>query len=710
MAIFGFPSSLGGNRHDGRRTNRRACGQRPARRGLRSRFRPSVDALEERALLSTVTVTNTHDSGPGSLRDAINNAVSGEVINFAKSAYGTITLTSGPLVVNMIDLTIQGPGEAKLTISGGGTNSDFVLYSVFPPTYPPPPDFMPSSVNISGLTIANGDADSNGYGGGGGILSFDSLTVTNSVFQNDQAPNGIGGAIYSGCCGNLGLDVANDVFTGNTSGSATTDNDFSMGGAIFNTGGTAVIQSSTFVNNQAIGPNALGGAIHTSFGSTLTVSGSTFRNNQALGSFMGEGGAIFGDPAFVSVDSSQLINNVAEGTTPYGTNSGGAIVTTAQDYTSIGTIGPAQVTEPITNCVFTGNLALGAAGSGANVEGGAILNYDGILDVAGCTFIGNQAVGGSSTTYSGGSANGGAIVGFTCVVDLTSDSFLGNQVVGGSSPLGAGFTFGGAVNSFFGNPQAPNPTSTISNSLFAGNSAVGGSGGGPYSAVNGGALAYIGSPVAISNTTFVANQAVGGPGAAGVAGTEADGGAIWAGYGASMSIQGGVIAGNCAVGGGGGADSGGTGGNGANGGGGGIAVVGGESLTINGITITANAATGGAGGKGGTAGTGGNGLGGGIEIDDTSTLTITSGIVIGNLAVGGAGGGAGDGGGVYTLGTTTFIDTLVTLNLAAGGNGGGLGTGGGLYIGGGTTTLVGKTKVIANFANIDNNIFGPYST
>ena len=42
---------------------------------------------------------------------------------------------------------------------------------------------------------------------------------------------------------------------------------------------------------------------------------------------MGEGGAIFGDPAFVSVDSSQFRNNVAVGTTPYGTNAGGAIVT-----------------------------------------------------------------------------------------------------------------------------------------------------------------------------------------------------------------------------------------------------------------------------------------------------------------------------------------------------------------------------------------------
>src|SRR5262249_27917500 len=157
---------------------------------------------------------------------------------------------------------------------------------------------------------------------GGGILSFDALTVTNSVFQNDQSPNGIGGAIYSGCCGNQSLNVTNDVFKGNIAGSATTLSTFSMGGAIFNATGTATIQSSTFINNEAIGPNALGGAIHNSFGATLTISGSTFRNNQAIGSFLGEGGAIFGDPGLVSVDSSQFWNNVAEGDSEFQTDAG----------------------------------------------------------------------------------------------------------------------------------------------------------------------------------------------------------------------------------------------------------------------------------------------------------------------------------------------------------------------------------------------------
>src|SRR6516225_1472805 len=43
-------------------------------RRRRTRFLAAVEPMEERALLSTFTVTNTNDSGSGSLRDAINAA------------------------------------------------------------------------------------------------------------------------------------------------------------------------------------------------------------------------------------------------------------------------------------------------------------------------------------------------------------------------------------------------------------------------------------------------------------------------------------------------------------------------------------------------------------------------------------------------------------------------------------------------------------
>ena len=100
---------------------------------------------------STITVTNTNDSGPGSLRDALATAVDGDKID-ATGISGTILLTSGELQIPHA-VTIEGPGAGSLSIDGNGT------FRVF--------HNLTSGVNISGFTITNG---SNSGGNGGGIL------------------------------------------------------------------------------------------------------------------------------------------------------------------------------------------------------------------------------------------------------------------------------------------------------------------------------------------------------------------------------------------------------------------------------------------------------------------------------------------------------------------------------------------------------------
>ena len=98
----------------------------------RRRFRPGaqvirptapLEMLEDRLALSgsPVLVTSSADSGAGSLRDAIANAVSGETIKFANSVHA-ITLTSGDLAISK-NLDIEGPGADKLTISGNNASS-----------------------------------------------------------------------------------------------------------------------------------------------------------------------------------------------------------------------------------------------------------------------------------------------------------------------------------------------------------------------------------------------------------------------------------------------------------------------------------------------------------------------------------------------------------------------------------------------------------
>ena len=78
-----------------RRNIRRAAAPR-----LRA-FRPKLEGLEGRTVLSTLTVLNTLDKGAGSLRDTITGAKSGDTIVFAPSLDGqTITLTSDELAIN----------------------------------------------------------------------------------------------------------------------------------------------------------------------------------------------------------------------------------------------------------------------------------------------------------------------------------------------------------------------------------------------------------------------------------------------------------------------------------------------------------------------------------------------------------------------------------------------------------------------------------
>jgi len=104
-----------------------------------------------------VTVTNTNDSGPGSLRQALSVANDGDTIDFAVN--GTITLTSGELLVND-SITISGPGTANLAVDG---NTDGRVFHVAPGR----------AVTISALTIRNGNANGESFpdDSGGGVYN-----------------------------------------------------------------------------------------------------------------------------------------------------------------------------------------------------------------------------------------------------------------------------------------------------------------------------------------------------------------------------------------------------------------------------------------------------------------------------------------------------------------------------------------------------------
>src|SRR5437764_14496259 len=76
---------------------------------------------------ATVTVTNTNDSGAGSLRQALTIANDGDIIGFAVT--GTISLTSGELVIDK-NIIISGPGPGLLTVARSQQAAAFRIFNI----------------------------------------------------------------------------------------------------------------------------------------------------------------------------------------------------------------------------------------------------------------------------------------------------------------------------------------------------------------------------------------------------------------------------------------------------------------------------------------------------------------------------------------------------------------------------------------------------
>ena len=73
-------------------------------------------AIASRA--TTITVTRTNDSGPGSLRQALADANDGDVINFDPSLNGQALRLTTPALVIDDSISITGPGLISSPFAG----------------------------------------------------------------------------------------------------------------------------------------------------------------------------------------------------------------------------------------------------------------------------------------------------------------------------------------------------------------------------------------------------------------------------------------------------------------------------------------------------------------------------------------------------------------------------------------------------------------
>ena len=322
----------------------------------------------------TITVTNTNDSGPGSLRQALADANDGDEITFAVT--GTITLTSGELLVNH-SINISGPGSANLAVNGNGSHRVFHVSSG-------------QTVTISDLTISNG----NDYNAGGIYNDGATLTVNNCVFTaNFGGGDGGGGIMNDGSNANANLTVNNCLFDGNSA-------DF-LGGGILNfttssTTANLTVSNCTISNNSA---NDGGGIVsYSGFEgiATAIVSNTRITGNSAD---FGRGGAIHNDAVFVGGSATLTVSSCT--------------ISDNSAYFFGGGIGNSAGNLQISNCTLSGNSA--ASGGGVYTE------YDEAeVHISNSTLSGNSAASGggiytqeqvtvtvANSTLSGNSADSG---------------------------------------------------------------------------------------------------------------------------------------------------------------------------------------------------------------------------------------------------------------------------------------------------------------
>src|SRR5688572_15182383 len=273
-----------------------------------------------------VTVTNTNQSGTGSLSRAVEIIGSGGTIRFAPALAGqTISVAPGrPFIVNGKAVTIDAAAAPGLTLSGGGAERVFIVEGGSAATLRNLSITNGFGFDLAGGILNNGTlnlersvvtgnvvgATANDFWkGGGGIYSGggSTLNVIDSTISNNRTTLVDGGGIYAffnaavrienstvsgNVAGNVGggirmlgnATIVNSTLSGNTSSAW-------FGGALFHTDGIAHLVNSTVTANLApsFGNAALFVGTFTAANATLNITNTIVAENRDLDGNPGTG-------------------------------------------------------------------------------------------------------------------------------------------------------------------------------------------------------------------------------------------------------------------------------------------------------------------------------------------------------------------------------------------------------------------------------------
>jgi len=421
---------------------------------------------------AALTVTNTADEGPGSLRNAVSGVCPDGVVTFAPALAGETIYLSREIVLDK-PVTIDGSGpSARVNLSGNGATRLFALKDT-------------AVVTMTQLSLTEGYAVYHPrylyYGGA--IYNAGVLTLREMLFTNNSAADS-GGAVYSAYGSRLWVDTSE--FYHNAAGED--------GGALYvyfnNT--VAAVTDSIFMNN-----NAKNGGAMTSQGAALTVTHSSIAENYSTsnggGLYMYEGvvtlvdctltgnqasygGGFYGFGSTVSLTNTQILTNTASGYGGAGFSSEGQLTiahsviggNTSADLAGGPLLRAGHAT--ISDSTLRDNRTDPVTGR----MGGAIYNTDGdVLTVTHSAFTGNQA-----------KTNGGGIYNVTAPLTVQAGDFIGNTA-----------NEGGALYSY-------NAPLSVSDSAFYSNTAY----------TNGGGLRLAGGSTSITTSVVASNTAASGAG------------------------------------------------------------------------------------------------------------------------------------------------------------------------------------------------------